>query len=160
MKRINSIYHHALYAEELSRIKEDEENRIYCKHDVEHFLAVARLMMLISAEKGLAFPREQVYAAALLHDIGRSRQYRDGVPHETAGVDIANAILPECGFSDEEIRQITTAIAAHRENNDTDAGSLGEVLYSADKKSRLCFCCSAEDSCKWEKEQKNYLIEY
>ena len=42
-----------------------------------------------------------IYAAALLHDMGRVRQYRDGTEHHEESARIAARILPECGFSEE-----------------------------------------------------------
>ena len=48
--------------------------------------------------KMLLFSKELIYCAALLHDIGRARQYEDGTPHDEAGAAIAGQILNELGF--------------------------------------------------------------
>ncbi len=51
-----------------------------------------------------------IYAAAILHDIGKSFQYEERIPHEIAGEKVASEILdtlPEgLAFSAEERRLI------------------------------------------------------
>ena len=160
MIRVNTIIHHPFFIEEVSNICNDEENRIYCKHDMDHSLTVARLMMIISNEEGHSFSKEHIYAAALLHDIGRSHQYRKGTPHVVESAKIASVILPECGFLEEEINQITSAILSHSGSGDIKRTPFGRILYIADKKSRPCFACSSEKNCNWKKEKKNLEIEY
>ena len=58
------------------------------------FLDVARLMYIRSLEEGEIVNREVIYAAALLHDLGRGMQYREGIPHQEAGVLLARELLP------------------------------------------------------------------
>lgn len=102
--------------------------------------------------------KEQIYAAALLHDIGRFRQYEEGIPHDEASVEIAAKLIPECGFTEEESAVITGMIASHRKKEDSD--SLNALFYKADKLSRSCFACPAEKDCNWAAEKKNLLIKY
>ena len=45
---------------------------------MDHFLDVARIATLMAADEGLARDRDLLYAAALLHDIGRVEQYKRG----------------------------------------------------------------------------------
>lgn len=66
-----------------------------------HFLDVARLMYIFSMERGYAFGKEEIYATALLHDIGKWQQYKAGVPHEIASAEVAKRILEETGFTKE-----------------------------------------------------------
>ena len=40
------------------------------------FWNVARLMYIYALEEHLELPKELIYAAALLHDIGRAQQYQ------------------------------------------------------------------------------------
>ena len=114
-------------------------------------------MMWISAlEQQLPVTRDAAYAAALLHDIGRVEQIEEGIPHHQASASLAAQILPEAGFSEAEITQIQNAIACHR----ADGGDniLGQLLYWADKKSRVCRTCPARGECSWPDEKKNLEI--
>ena len=77
MDRINAIWNHPLYQQNLSELLNLESDRIFCRHTPEHFLDVARLTWIYILEERLDFSREIVYSAALLHDIGRARQYID-----------------------------------------------------------------------------------
>ena len=43
-----------------------------------------------------------IYATALLHDIGRHIQYRQGIGHEISSAQIAPLILDDCDFTVEE----------------------------------------------------------
>ncbi len=38
-------------------------------------------------EENYPVSKELIYCTALLHDIGRARQYEDGTPHDEAGCD-------------------------------------------------------------------------
>ncbi len=82
-----------------------------------HFLDVARLAYIFNLEEHLGIDRERIYAAALLHDIGRHVQYLDGTPHQEAGLPIAGEILRDCGFSEGEEEEILEAIARHRDGS-------------------------------------------
>ncbi len=55
-----------------------EEGRRFCHHDMGHFLDVARLAMIFNLQQGLSVSKEMIYAAALLHDIGRWNSMRTG----------------------------------------------------------------------------------
>ena len=158
MKRANRILQHPLYRKALEQIEETEEKRIFCKHDMEHFLAVARLVWIYNLRQGANISREVIYAAALLHDIGRAQEYETGRPHHEAGAELARDILRECGFSEEERRQISGAILFHRGSQKESAGEkndLPRLLYKADKASRNCFVCKARETCKWQPETMN-----
>ena len=143
MERITEIYRDPVYRKELQFILEAERDRQFCRHDMQHFLDVARIGWILCLERKLNIPKEMVYAAALLHDIGRGMQYREGVHHDEASVLLAGHILPECGFSAVQTKEICDAIAGHRMSNGeaklrTD---LGEILEKADHASRCCFAC-------------------
>ena len=43
MERINQIIKHPFYVECLNKNKEYEKERIFCKHDMNHFLDVCRI---------------------------------------------------------------------------------------------------------------------
>lgn len=165
MKRVNEIWNHPLYQEHYVRLQELEKERKFCRHTMEHFLDVARLAYIFSLERGMQPDergmqpdREIIYSAALLHDIGRAEQYTRGTPHEEAGAVIAGRILEDCGFSEEERAQILEAVSGHRAY--PGKSILAELIYEADKKSRNCFLCAAENGCYWPEEKKNMEIIY
>ena len=106
--------------------------------------------------------RSLIYAAAILHDIGKGRQYEEGIPHETASADLAEQILADMpaklAFTSEEQQQILTAIRGHRRLR-CDAEPLEALLYKSDKMSRACFACPAESQCNWSNDKKNMEIQ-
>lgn len=160
MERVNKILKHDLFLGYLQKNKMAEENRRFCHHDMEHFLNVARLGMIFCLQEGIAIPEELIYAAALLHDIGRWKQYEDGMPHEKASASFAPQILTDCGFTAQETAQIVTAISDHRNEAVKEERSLSGILYRADKMSRSCFCCEMESACSWKGSKKNRELRY
>ncbi len=157
MERVRRLYELPRYQEELKAIARAEVSREFCGHTLEHFLDVARLMYIRSLEEGEIVNREVIYAAALLHDLGRGMQYREGIPHQEAGVLLARELLPACRFDEKEIRQIVSAIGSHRRQQEGQE-TLARYLYQADKQSRNCFACPASDRCNWPEEKKNHGI--
>lgn len=169
MERIDRILQHKRFQECRQQITQAEVHRIYCKHGLEHSMDVARIAYILSLEnneEGQALEKEIIYAMALLHDLGRSMEYRNGQSHHEAGVEIAGEILRDCGFTETEIAWITGAIAAHKyaetETVPEERGSIGDryrsILYRADKLSRNCFDCPAADTCYWPMEKRNHGI--
>ena len=158
MDRVNQIWKHPLYQTELHKLQLLEADREFCRHTPEHFLDVARLAYIRALEENYPVSKELIYCTALLHDIGRARQYEDGTPHDEAGAVIAEQILKELGFSPEEIQAIVSAIRGHRA--ETNQTVLGQLIYRADKKSRNCFSCKAEPECYWSSAKKNMTIQY
>ena len=158
MDRVNQIWKHPLYQTELHKLQLLEADREFCRHTPEHFLDVARLAYIRAREENYSVSKELIYCTALLHDIGRARQYEDGTPHDEAGAVIAEQILKELGFSPEEIQAIVSAIRGHRA--ETNQTILGQLIYRADKKSRNCFSCKAEPECYWSSAKKNMTIQY
>ena len=74
---------------------------------------MARIAYIENLENGLGLAKEEIYAAALLHDIGRHLQYTKGIPHEQASAMEAEGILKDCGFAKEERERILGAILQH-----------------------------------------------
>ena len=95
-----------------------DRDRIFCRHQMPHLLDVARIAYITNLERNLGYDREVIYAAAILHDIGKSFQYEERIPHEIAGEKVASEILdtlPEgLAFSAEERRLILAAVREHR----------------------------------------------
>jgi len=158
MKRINSILQDNLFLNSIKNIEKAEETRIYCRHGIEHIFDVARICYIINLEENHEFEKEIIYAAAFLHDIGRSEEYENNIPHDLASAVMAEKILKSSGFSSSEIKLIMDAILGHREK-ETDS-LLGKILYRGDKLSRKCFLCDSEDSCYWSDEKKNFNVSF
>lgn len=157
--RMNGILANRLYRECLQKNLKCEESREFCRHDMEHFLAVARIAYIINLERGLKIKKDVIYAAALLHDIGRWKQYEEGIPHDEAGAKLALEILEQSGYEEHEIRGIVNAIRTHRIFHG-ELDTLEEIIYYGDKKSRNCFNCQAVSRCNWQDEKKNFDIKY
>lgn len=158
MERINKIINNSKFRELLNKLNNLEKDRIYCRHNMEHFLDVARIGALLNEDENLGYNRELIYSAALLHDLGRVTEYEAGTPHDEASVDIAKRILAACDFDDEEIVIVTEAIASHRryKMEDTDR-TFGALLYRADKLSRNCMLCDAP-GCKIPMDKRNISL--
>ena len=160
MKRVNQIYDHPIFQKKYSALQEAEKDRMFCKHTLEHFIDVARLMYIYSLEHQLSISKEVIYAMALMHDIGRIDQIEKGIPHEQAGADLCDVILPDCGFTKEETDTIKASILHHRNALNDEENPYYEMLYWADKKSRNCFACDMREECNWDEEKMNLKIEY
>ena len=160
MNRIDRILQNHTYQDYLDLNAAAEADRRFCRHNMAHFLDVARIARIINLEEQLGVETEYIYAAALLHDIGRHVQYADGTPHEKASAALAPAILAECGFAEAEICLIIEAILAHRDVSAAGERNLRGLLYRADKASRACFDCPAAEECDWSEGKKNLTIRY
>ena len=161
MERVNAILAHPLYQKYYRRLEKLEQGRIFCRHQMPHLLDVARIAYITSLEHNMGLEKELVYAAAILHDIGKCAQYEEGIPHEQAGEQFAAEILaalPEDhAFSGEEKKRILTAIRGHRKLRENPE-PLEWLLYTGHKASRMCFTCPAEGECDWSTEKKNMEI--
>ena len=160
MKRIDQILSHPVFREQFALLQEAEKDRIFCRHTMEHFLDVARLMYIYTLEDQAGFSKEMLYAAGLLHDIGRYEQMEQGTPHHLAGARLAEIILTDCGFSPAEQEPILAAIRSHRVKDTAETPLFSRYLYRADKQSRNCFSCPARAACNWPEEKMNLTIRY
>lgn len=160
MNRVDLILEHPKYQEYIDKIKQAEEKRIFCLHNMNHFLDVARIAYIMNLEEELGISKEIIYVTALLHDIGRFVQYEDGMPHEKASAELAEELLQETGFDKKEQSLILRAIREHRNKEMADEKSLAGIIYRADKASRACFACEAEVHCDWDKSKKNMRVKY
>lgn len=152
MERVNKILNHPTYKILLEELRELEKDRFFCKHSLAHFLDVARIAYIKVLERGLSYKKETIYAIALLHDIGRVEEYKNGIDHNIASVRVAEEILMELEFSKDEIDMICKCIKEHRIEGEDE---LSKIIYESDKASRNCFNCNAFDFCKWSNEKKN-----
>ena len=152
MERVNRIYDHPIFQDRMKTITEAETDRKFCRHDLTHALDVARIGRIMILEEGLDIDTELFYAAALLHDAGRY----SGIPHNESGARLAERLMPLCGFTEAETRLVAAAIREHRITK--SSSDFSRILYTADKRSRNCFTCSAADECYWDTEKRNQVI--
>ena len=201
LPRVNRILRDEEYLKYIHEIEELEHDRIFCRHNMEHFLNVARIACLLDHEDSYdtsepvdspdalkpadsldsskpadspdaSKPEDSldssktagahetsswagiIYAAALLHDIGRGQEYLTGVRHEEESARLAPPIIRRAGFNDEEEGLIISAIANHR-NKECPEGRLDSIIYRADKLSRPCYYCKASQLCHKTDDKKN-----
>lgn len=157
--RIDGILNNKKFRSLMEQIEKKEADRIFCCHGLNHSMDVARIAYIINLEEQLSVSKEMIYAAALLHDIGRADPENTGVDHHLLSSAFAEEILLEAGFDDEERTQIQTAIATHNTDGIHRQG-LPYLLFKADKLSRQCFDCSAYEACYWKDTEKNKGVQY
>lgn len=157
MKNIDIIFNNVQYRNALKSLKEYEKDREFCNHTIEHFIDVARIAYIMVLEENLNISKEVIYAIGLLHDIGRVKQYEEGISHDIASVEMSKEILKETNFTSDEINIILSGIVSHRKESDK---RLEEIIYKADKLSRQCFNCKVKRECYWKDEKKNLAIKY
>ena len=158
MERIKQIYEHELWKFCYRSIQNLEQDRAFCRHDISHFLDVARIAQIENMEQERQIPKAWIYAAALLHDIGKHLQYTKQIPHEQSSAVLAESILRDCGFTALERREILEAILEHRNAETKEKQNLAGLIYRADKRSRVCLFCAAKDACNWSEKKKNREI--
>lgn len=160
-ERVHFIRNHPLYLSSFARLAELEKDRVFCCHQMNHLLDVARIAYILNLERDLGLEKDMIYSAALLHDIGKYRQYEEGVPHEIASTEIAGKVLADMPadicFTKNEQQMILTAITGHRKLR-KNPETLEALLYESDKASRACFACPAEPECSWSNTKKNWEI--
>lgn len=170
MDRINRILHHPLFKSYMQANAVKEKERIFCRHDMAHAMDVARIAYILYLEQqtketlqkycfaeGEA-AREIVYAAALLHDIGRHVQYETGEKHAVVSARLAPEILCDAGFVEAEKALLVSAIRTHGDKSISGENNLNGLLARADLLSRDCYSCQAQAACKWTSEEKNSEI--
>lgn len=153
MIRVNRILKNSLFRSCMQEIDEAEKERIFCGHGIEHLLSVARIMRINALENNIDINKEIIYAAALLHDIGRARAYRLHTDHAAESAEIAGKILEACGFEKAETDEIIYAVLHH--NDSEKSSGLCTLLRTADRLSRNCFDCKAYEECNWSENKKN-----
>lgn len=148
MARVNQLLDHEDYICYMDKINIRERDRQFCKHGLEHGLSVARIAYAYLLEGGKStLSKETIYAAALLHDIGRWVEYETGEDHAEVSARLALPLLEACNFSSEDIRVILEGIREHRQHYGGNLTLLGKALALADDWSRDCRYCSAQVLC-------------
>ena len=148
MFRVNQILEHEDYISYIIKIDVLEKERLFCKHGFEHGLNVARIAYAYLLEKGESrLSKETVYAAALLHDIGRWVEYETGEDHAEVSARLALPLLGECQFNLNDIQVILEGIREHRRHYEDNLTVLGAALALADDWARDCRHCAAQTLC-------------
>ena len=158
MDRLDRLLKDELYRGYLDKNAAAEKNRKFCRHDFQHLVDVARIAYILLLETGeirsfmeendfnLRLAREIIYTAALLHDIGRWKEYAAGEDHAKTGAVLAEELLQKTGFNEKETEIITRGIREHRRLPE-EKSLLGKYLHKADRLSRQCTRCEAADEC-------------
>jgi len=168
LKRVELLINDTLYKEYIQRNIEAEQEPKSCQHDFHHHLDVARIVYILVLENndlnyfikdsgvsGKLAAKEVIYAAGLLHDIGKWKEYKVGVDHAAFGARLAREIPPRAFFNSNEVDLICQAIYEHR-NISRDMSFLGERLHRADNLSRVCQKCEQRSQCpKIHKQEIN-----
>lgn len=157
MEYVKKLLQETDYLQQLKVLEELEAERRFCRHGLNHVLDVARIAWIQMLEKGMAYEKETVYLTALLHDMGRVREYQEGTPHHEAGIEIAEEYLSQIGYSREKCNLILEAIGQHREKEKLN-DDFTNIIKEADTISRNCFFCEVTKECKWSRERKNTTI--
>lgn len=167
MERYNKILQNEEYKRLLKRLAELESDRKFCRHGLTHLTGVCRIAYIMALENNLKITKDVIYAAGLLHDIGRVAEYEKNVSHDEESARIARGVLGKCDYTEEEITLICQAIHGHRGSAEnvhtnkysydgkTELDNLAYILKRADKLSRNCFDCDVYEECKWQESMKN-----
>ncbi|WP_243344532.1 HD domain-containing protein [Anaerococcus sp. AGMB09787] len=158
MKNTNKIFFSEKYQRLLKELVFLERDRIFCRHDLEHFLSVARISYILTLEAELDISKDLIYTTALLHDIGRVSEYKTGREHDQASSDLAKDFLEDSDFDEDQRDMILGAIRSHRQDKGED--DFSAIFYKADKLSRPCLVCPAQQKCNWPKKKMNLEISY
>ena len=159
MERVNKILGNQKYIDCTNKNFKSEKERIFCHHDLRHVIDVSRVAYILALEENISIEKDIVYAAGLLHDIGRWQEYSDGVDHATASAELAVEILRNCGFDSVEEDLICNAIRRHREKG-VQKTPLDKILYRSDKISRPCMECLVVGQCKRFDDENQPKLEY
>ena len=148
LPRVDALVRSAAFRRALAAIEDAERERPWCRHGLAHLLDVARIAWIDALEHGLPLSKDVVYAAALLHDIGRAAQYACGEPHDAAGSRMAAEMLDELPaalrYAADERACIVAAVAGHR-GGDADCPRAAGVGDASAVDGAIAPCAGAVD---------------
>ncbi|ACL75683.1 HD domain-containing protein [Ruminiclostridium cellulolyticum] len=146
MKKVHKILSHPQFKKYMELNFQAEQDRKFCRHDIQHSIDVARVAYIISLENNYNLDKEIIYITALLHDIARWKQYSEKVDHAAEGAVLARGILRDLKMDNNDTEMILDAIAKHRKK-EGHSTPLSKVLYAGDKSCRQCIVCSMVEEC-------------
>jgi len=100
----------SVLARAVTQLVRDTESELLFLHSTRVYFWGA----LIAARRGLTFDPELLYAAAMFHDVGLTRGYRDSqLRFEVDGANAARDFLRSYGVSERDVERVWLAIALH-----------------------------------------------
>lgn len=104
-------------------------------HDREHVWRVLGYALRLAEERAEPVNYDLLIASCLLHDIGRTAQFKDpSLDHAAVGADMAVKWLADHGYSPDFCQAVRSAIRSHRYRTGGRAESIeGQLLFDADK---------------------------
>ena len=118
MDTVTQVLEHPQYKACCETITDYEADRTYCRHDMEHFLRVGQIAILLAKENGLSIDAEEIMLAALFHDLGRALQYQNGISHAESSAILAEEILLSIGYDPAKTDRICAAVKCHSKRQD------------------------------------------
>lgn len=122
--------------EHLKKLIELVGKELSCSaHDMGHTMRVYNLCLVLA--KNEKINKEILLTAAILHDIGRTKEDKDysgNTDHAIIGAEMAETILKSLNFSSDKIEKIKHCILTHRFRTKIAPQTLeAKILYDADK---------------------------
>ena len=74
MENTNRIYHSPAYGQYLKQLERLEADRVFCHHDLAHFLSVGRIAYILSLEQELSVSKDLLNTTPLLQHMARLDQ--------------------------------------------------------------------------------------
>lgn len=156
MRFVSALLENDMYNRKRRRLDLLETDRIFCRHDMAHFMDVARIAQLRNLEEHMQQDKEMIYLYALLHDIGRVAEYEQGISHAQASADAAGEILMHLGYPAEQIVLLQKAILEHRGNSvEEHPYKAMESCDAPAKKSEDTAAEESADRVTWDDTEQN-----
>lgn len=119
------------------KIKEIVEKELSCSaHNLDHVFRVYNLCILLS-EHEENVDLEVLIPAVLIHDIARVKESKDKtgqIDHAVLGSEMAEQILKNLEYEEEQIQKIKHCITAHRFRTGNEPKTIeAKILFDADK---------------------------
>jgi uncharacterized protein len=117
------------------KIREIAEKESSFEHKMDHVMRVYNTCLLLAKNENVDL--DVLKAAALLHDIARSKEDKDKngkIDHAILGATMAESILRDLNFSEQKIQMVKDCIVSHRYRNDHEPKTMeAKILFDADK---------------------------
>ncbi len=121
---------------DFTRINKFVSDEMTIVHDMGHAYDHVKRVFSLAMEVGekLGAELKILGAAALLHDVGRTREAETGISHSISSGEIGHDILVKVGYSQDEIDMVKQVIRTHRFSEGLKPNSLeGQILSDVDK---------------------------